>query len=50
MKVKLNVQNNGVNTLKERFEQNSNKDLKKVYMLIGNMKESGFDILEEFLI
>lgn len=50
MKVKLNVQNNGVNTLKKRFEQNSNKDLKKVYMLIGNMKESGFDILEEFLI
>ena len=50
MKVKLNVQNNGVNTLKEKFEQNSNKDLKKVYMLIGNMKESGFDILEEFLI
>lgn len=50
MKVKLNVQNNGVNTLKERFEQNSNKELKKVYMLIGNLKESGFDILEEFLI
>jgi len=50
MKVNLNVQNNGVNTLKERFEQNSNKNLKKVYMLIGNMKESGFDILEEFLI
>lgn len=50
MKVKLNVQNDGVNTLKEKIEQNSNKDLKKVYMLIGNMKESGFDILEEFLI
>lgn len=50
MKVKFNVQQNGVNTLKEKFEINSNNDLKKVYMVIGNLKETGSDILEEFLI
>lgn len=50
MKVKFNVQQNGVNTLKEKLELHSNSDLKKVYMVIGNMKDTGFDILEEFLI
>lgn len=50
MKVKFNTQQNGVNTLKEKFELHSNDELKKTYMVIGNMKESGFDILEEFLI
>lgn len=50
MKVKFNIQQNGVNTLKEKFELHSNADLKKTYMVIGNMKDSGFDILEEFLI
>lgn len=50
MKVKFNIQQNGVNTLKEKLELHSNADLKKTYMVIGNMKDSGFDILEEFLI
>lgn len=50
MKVKFNVQRNGVNTLKEKFELHSNSDLKKTYMIIGNIKDTGFDILEEFLI
>lgn len=50
MEVKLNVQQNGVNTLKERFEIHSSKNLKKVYIVAGEMKESGFNILEEFLI
>lgn len=50
MKIRFNVQQNGVNTLKEKFELHSSIDLKKVYMVIGNMKDTGFDILEEFLI
>ncbi len=50
MKVKFNVQQNGVNTLKEKFELHSNSELKKTYMVIGSMKDTGFDILEEFLI
>ncbi|MBR5228080.1 MAG: hypothetical protein IKV94_05545 [Clostridia bacterium] len=50
MKVKFYAQKNSVNTLKEIFEMNSNGDLKKTYMVIGNLKESGFYILEEFLI
>lgn len=50
MKVKFNVQKDGVNTLKEKLELHSNNDLKKTYMVIGNMKDTGFDILEEFLI
>ena len=50
MKVKFNVQKSGVNTLKEKFELHSNNELKKTYMVIGNMKDTGFDILEEFLI
>ena len=50
MKVKFNVQKKGVNTLKEKFELHSNVDLKKTYMVIGSMKDTGFDIIEEFLI
>lgn len=50
MKVKFNVQKECVNTLKEKFLLHSNSELKKTYMLIGNMKDTGFDILEEFLI
>lgn len=50
MKVKFNIQKNGVNTLKEKFELHSNSEIKKTYMIIGNIKDTGFDILEEFLI
>lgn len=50
MKVSLMVQKDGVNTLKEEILKNSNRDLKKVYMLFTNIKETGYDIVEEFLI
>lgn len=50
MNVKLIVQKKDVNTLQENFFANANKDLKKLYVLIGGLKESGYDVLEELLI
>lgn len=50
MKVTLNKQENGVNTLKEQFLKNSNKELKKFYIVCGEVKETGYDTIEECLI
>lgn len=50
MRVNLKIQKDGVNTLKEEILKSSNKDLKKVYMLFTNIKETGYDVIEEFLI
>ena len=50
MKTLLKVQKDGVNTLKEEILNHSNKGLKKTYIVISNVKESGYDIVEEFLI
>jgi len=50
MKIKLNVQKDGENLIKERLLEESESKPKKAYFFMGNIKESGFDILEECLI
>lgn len=50
MKIKLNVQKNGENLIKERLVKESEAKPKKAYFFMGDIKESGFDILEECLI
>lgn len=50
MKVNLKIQKDGVNTLKEEILKNSNKELKKIYVLFTCVKETGYDIIEECLI
>ena len=50
MKIKLNIQKDGENLIKEKLIKRSEEKPKKVYFYMGNMKESGFDILEECLI
>ncbi len=50
MKVELKVQKDGVNTLKEEILAHSNSKLKKIYIIASDVKESGYDILEECLI
>ena len=50
MKIKLNVQKNGENLIKERLVRESESKPKKAYFFMGDIKESGFDILEECLI
>ncbi len=50
MKIKLNVQKDGENLIKDRLLKESESKPKKVYFFMGNIKESGFDILEECLI
>jgi len=50
MKVELKVQKDSVNTLKEEILSHSNKKLKKIYIIASDVKESGYDILEECLI
>lgn len=50
MKVYSIIQKDNVNTLKEEFLNNSNKDFKKMYVFLGTLKETGFDVLEECLI
>lgn len=50
MRIILNVQKDGVNTLKEEILAHSNKKLKKIYVILSDVKESGYDIIEECLI
>lgn len=50
MKTILKIQKDGVNTLKEEILKNSNKDLEKLYIIIGTVKETGYDVIEECLI
>ena len=50
MKVILKIQKDGVNTLKDEVLSHSNSKLKKIYVVAGNIKESGYDIIEECLI
>lgn len=50
MKIKLNVQKNGENLIKDNLLRESESKPKKVYFFMGDIKESGFDILEECLI
>lgn len=50
MKIKLNVQKYGENLIKDRLLKESESKPKKVYFFMGNIKESGFDLLEECLI
>ena len=50
MNITLKIQKDGVNTLKEEILLHSNNKLKKVYIIASDVKESGYDIIEEFLI
>jgi len=50
MKIKLNIQKNGENLIKDNLLRESESKPKKVYFFMGDIKESGFDILEECLI
>lgn len=50
MKVELRVQKDGVNTLKDEILAHSNSKLKKMYVIASDVKETGYDILEECLI
>ena len=50
MKVELKVQKDGVNTLKEEILAHSNSKLKKIYIVATDVKETGYDIVEECLI
>lgn len=50
MKTVLKIQKDGVNTLKEEILKHSNKQLQKIYVMIGCIKETGYDVLEECLI
>ncbi len=50
MKIKLNIQKDGENLIKDRLLKESESKPKKAYFFMGDIKESGFDILEECLI
>jgi len=50
MKSILKVQKDGVNTLKEEMLVHSNNKLKKIYIIASDIKETGYDIIEECLI
>lgn len=50
MKIELKVQKDSVNTLKEAILAHSNSKLKKIYVVASDVKESGYDIIEECLI
>lgn len=50
MKIKLNIQKNGENLIKDKLLKESEAKPKKAYFFMGDIKESGFDILEECLI
>jgi len=50
MKIKLNIQKNGENLIKDELLKESEAKPKKAYFFMGDIKESGFDILEECLI
>ncbi len=50
MKADLFLQNNGANSLYDNLQLEFNNNPKKVIILIGKLKEDGFDLLEEQLI
>ncbi|MBQ8042906.1 MAG: hypothetical protein IJ272_01995 [Clostridia bacterium] len=50
MKIELKVQKDSVSTLKEEILSHSNSKLKKIYVTASDVKESGYDIVEECLI
>jgi len=50
MKTILKIQKDGVNTLKEEILKHSNKELQKLYIMMGRVKETGYDYIEELLI
>lgn len=50
MKSTLKIQKDGVNTLKDEVLSHSNSKLKKIYVVASDVKESGYDIIEECLI
>lgn len=50
MKSILKIQSNSVNTLKDEILAHSNSKLKKIYIIASDIKESGYDIVEECLI
>ena len=50
MKTILKIQKDSVNTLKEQMLKHSNKDLCKLYVMAGCVKETGYDVIEEVLI
>ena len=50
MKNTLKIQSESVNTLKEELLNHSNKELKKIYIIASEVKETGYDIIEESLI
>lgn len=50
MKTILKIQKDSVNTLKELMLKHSNKDLSKLYVMAGCIKETGYDVIEEVLI
>jgi len=50
MKTIFKIQKDGVNTLKEEILKHSNNKLVKLYIIIGSVKETGYDCIEELLI
>lgn len=50
MKSILKIQKDGVNTLKDEVLTHSNSKLKKIYIVASDVKETGYDIIEECLI
>jgi len=50
MKNILNIQKDGVNTLSEKILNHSNSKLKKIYVVVSDVRETGYDIIEECLI
>ncbi len=50
MKSTLKIQKDGVNALKEEILSHSNNKLKKIYIVVSDVKETGYDIIEECLI
>lgn len=50
MKNILNIQKDGVNTLSEKILNHSNSKLKKIYVVLSDVRETGYDIIEECLI
>ena len=49
MQTNLIIQKDGVNTLEQKLEEDF-KEAKKVYVIGGTIKESGFNIIEDKLL
>ena len=49
MKSILKIQKDSVNTLKEEMLAHSNSKLKKIYIVSSDLRETGYDIIEECL-